>query len=765
MIRLRFKVKLLIFALSVVLVPTVGLVLFFFYNFNALTQFSLSQNTAGLERSNHEFLSNLANDKARLTSLQLKRAVDSITILGKAAQKILDDYPDLATVKDVYRLPLFRDNLVEYNRALTNLPTDDVNVLIPPSLVGQRRSRELLAVSSLLDLVIGPVFESNENNTFVYFVGDRESPITRAYPNINLAEYLGPYIDALFWKDFFPDNVQYWERYYLEDAFRTVVNGAVGSPVTFDPPYEDAAGQGKIITLFYPLWNHRENRFGGVVAADVSLAKIVENILSIHVAQTGYAVLINGKGEIVAMSDEAAESLKVETEEIDRNGLIYYYRSLTTTRDAGLQEVYDRIMADEAGYLKVAMDDGENHVLAFASLDPINDTQYNTDSWKILINVPEKEILSTLFATHKAITAQNNRTSLISLFVVAGIIAVVILVTFVISGTITRSIGQLSLAAQKISGKNYDISLDVTSKDEIGDLGNAFVQMSREIKGYTEHLEDMVQERTVELEKALQKISVLNEKLKDENLRLSAELDIAKQLQLMVLPGDEELSAIEDLDIACVMNPADEVGGDYYDCFRSDGSVKIGIGDVTGHGLSAGVIMLMAQTAIKTVSLMGERNMKNFISMVNKVLYSNIERITEDRSMTLSLLDYNNKTFTLTGQHESVIICRADGECEITDTSDLGLFVGFEPDISEFIDEVKIRLEPGDQMVLYTDGVTDAVNEDGEEFGLRRLCELIKRNCRLAAREIVENVMSELYAYIGAAKIHDDISLMVIKQK
>jgi hypothetical protein len=237
MIRLRFKAKLLVFALSVVLIPTVGLVLFFFYNFNVLTRFSLSQNTAGLERSNQEFLNNLAADKSRLISLQLKRSVDSITILGKAAQKVIDDYPDLASVRDVYRLPLFRDNLIEYNNALTNPSSDEVNVLIPPSLVAQSRARELLTVSSLLDLVIGPVFESNENNTFVYFVGDRESPVTRAYPNINLAEYLGPYIDALFWKDFFPDNVQYWERFYTDESFRAAVDEAVGSPVTFDPPY------------------------------------------------------------------------------------------------------------------------------------------------------------------------------------------------------------------------------------------------------------------------------------------------------------------------------------------------------------------------------------------------------------------------------------------------------------------------------------------------------------------------------------------------
>ena len=762
---LKFKAKLLIFALSVVLIPTAVLVIFFINNFNGITRFSLEQNTAGIEKSNREFLNNLAGDKARLTSLQFRRAVESITILGKAAQKISDNYADLAKIDDVYRIPLFADHYVSYRDAITNRPEDGVNVLIPPSLVSDRRAKEVLRISSLLNLLIGPVFESNENNTFVYFVGDRESPVTRAYPYINLAEYLGEAVDVLFWKGFFPDNVQHWERFYTDESLRKKVLSEVGTPVTFDPPYEDAAGQGKIITLFYPLWNKRTNKFGGVVASDVSLAKIVENVLAVHVAQTGFAVLMNGKGEIVTMPEKAESSLKVKVEQIERGGLNYYYRSLSTSGDKGIASVYETIMKDDSGYLNIRMDDGEKHVMVFASLDPINDTKYESDKWKILINVPEREILSTLFSTHQAITARNNRTILISLLVVAAMLIVVILVSFLISGSITKNIGQLSIAAQKISQKNYDIQVPISSRDEMGELGNAFMIMSREIKGYTEHLEDMVRGRTEELEQALGKISVLNEKLKDENLRLSAELDVAKRLQLMVLPGKKELKEIEDLDVACTMVPADEVGGDYFDCFKTNGSVRFGIGDVTGHGLSAGVIMLMAQTAIKTISLMGEGDMKKFLSLVNKVLYSNIERITEDRSMTLALMDYKNKTYTITGQHESVIVCRRDGRIEIKDTRDLGMFVGFEPDISQFIGETKIILEEGEVLVLYTDGVTDAINGEKEEFGLERLCELVKKNHDLPSAIIVENVLETLKQYIGKAKVYDDISLMVIKQK
>ena len=762
---ISFKAKLLLFTLAVVLVATAVLVFYFIGSFNNITRFSLEQNKGGIERMNREFLGNLAADKARLTSVQLKRAMDSVTILGKTTQKLLDNYEDLSKVADIYRADLYRDKLVPYKGALTNLPSEPVNVLIPPSLTSRPRARQLLKVSALLSPLIGPVFESNENNTFVYYVGDKESPVTRAFPNINLAEYLGEALDFLFWRDFFQDNVQHWERYYRDRGLRQRVEAQVGSPITFDPPYEDAAGQGKIITLFYPLWDRRADRFAGVVAADVSLAKIVENVLSVHVAQTGYAVLLNGKGEIVAMSEKAEGQLRVKVEEIQRNGLKYYYRSLATSADSGIQESYRKILEEDAGFLSVTMDDRETHILVFSSLDPINDTQYGEDRWKILINVPEREILSTLFETHQAITAQNSKSILLALVFVAGMVIVVIVSTFFIAGTITKSIGQLSLAAQKISRKDYDIDLNIRSRDEIGQLGRVFTSMSREIKGYTEHLEDMVKERTEKLQQALQEISVLNSRLQGENVRLSAELDVAKRLQLMVLPGRQELATIPDLDIACQMSPADEVGGDYYDCFRSNGSVKFGIGDVTGHGLSAGVIMIMAQTAIKTVALMGERDMKRFLSMVNKVLYSNIVRICEDRSMTLSLIDYHDRTFTVTGQHESLIVCRRDGSIELTDTGDLGLFLGFEPDITPFVGETRLTLEPGDALVLYTDGVTDAVNEKNQSFGVRRLCQAVALHHEKPAAAIVERVVALLRAYIGSSKVHDDFSLMVIKQK
>ncbi len=118
-------------------------------------------------------------------------------------------------------------------------------------------------------------------------------------------------------------------------------------------------------------------------------------------------------------------------------------------------------------------------------------------------------------------------------------------------------------------------------------------------------LEDKVQERTAQLAEANhqlalanQEITTLNYRLKEENIRLSAELDVARQLQQMVLPRPSEFEGIKNLEIAGFMEPADEVGGDYYDVLSQNGKVTLTIGDVTGHGLESGVLMIMAQTAV-----------------------------------------------------------------------------------------------------------------------------------------------------------------------
>ena len=278
-------------------------------------------------------------------------------------------------------------------------------------------------------------------------------------------------------------------------------------------------------------------------------------------------------------------------------------------------------------------------------------------------------------------------------------------------------------------------------------------------------LEQKVEERTAELAQANAEITILNERLKADNLRMAAELDITRRLQQMILPKQAELNAISGLDIAGFMEPAEEVGGDYYDVLQYQDRVKIGIGDVTGHGLESGVLMIMAQTVVRSLLEGNFTNPQEFLDVLNRTVYQNAQRMNCDKTMTLTLLDYADGVLQISGQHEEVIVVRSQGVVERIDTLDLGFPIAMVEDIAEFVTTARIELNPGDVVVLYTDGITEAWNLDQQDYGLDRLIEVVQQNCHKSASEIQQALISDVKGYIGQQKVYDDITLLVLKQK
>jgi len=297
----------------------------------------------------------------------------------------------------------------------------------------------------------------------------------------------------------------------------------------------------------------------------------------------------------------------------------------------------------------------------------------------------------------------------------------------------------------------WSLSTKMPLRDEHGDIIGTF-GISRDI---------------TPLKRAQQQIEQLNAQLHQENLRMSAELNVARRLQQMVLPMPRELTQIPGLDIVGYMQPAEEVGGDYYDVLSyQQGCVCIGIGDVTGHGLESGVLMLMTQTAIRTLVDRGETDPVVFLNTINHVLYQNIQRMRVDRSLTLAMVNYHAGQLRLIGQHEEALVVRSDGRIERLDTVNLGFPLGMVKDIRQWIAETTITLESGDGLVLYTDGVTEAQNARDEFYGLERLCAVICANWRDASAEAVKDaIVADLGAFVGSAQVYDDVTLVVLKQK
>lgn len=273
-----------------------------------------------------------------------------------------------------------------------------------------------------------------------------------------------------------------------------------------------------------------------------------------------------------------------------------------------------------------------------------------------------------------------------------------------------------------------------------------------------------LQERTRELAAANQEIDHLNQQLKSENIRLSAELEILREMQQLILPKPEDLASIEELDISGYMQPADEVGGDYYDVISMDGVITIAIGDVTGHGLESGILMLMTQTAVVTLKEIKEHDPIRFLDLLNRTIYNNVQRMKIDKNLTLSILNYVEGQVTVSGQHEEIILVRQGGKIERIDTMDLGLPIGLDHNISDFISYTRVELNSGDGIVLYTDGITEARNGSNQRYGIEQLCQIISQNWHYNSHQIQEAVIEDLQQFIGEEKIWDDITLVVLKQ-
>jgi serine phosphatase RsbU (regulator of sigma subunit) len=282
-----------------------------------------------------------------------------------------------------------------------------------------------------------------------------------------------------------------------------------------------------------------------------------------------------------------------------------------------------------------------------------------------------------------------------------------------------------------------------------------------------EEMEGRVKDRTHKLEESLRTIREDQAKLIEAERRaavahLESELAIARRIQTSILPRDLSVAGME---IAASMQTATEVGGDYYDVLPTeDGGFWLGIGDVSGHGLDAGLVMLMLQSGLATLMRSDAWvDPAKPLCLLNRAIYDNVRcRLQRDDYVTLSLFRFfPDGRYLVAGAHEDILVWRAQsGRCEAIQPQ--GTWIGMLDRIESATHSREGYLADGDVMVLFTDGVVEARKSEQGQFGLDRVVEIATQAHAEPATEICRHILDQAQAW--SVDRQDDQTVVVLRR-
>ncbi|HEX8791142.1 MAG TPA: SpoIIE family protein phosphatase [Polyangiaceae bacterium] len=268
---------------------------------------------------------------------------------------------------------------------------------------------------------------------------------------------------------------------------------------------------------------------------------------------------------------------------------------------------------------------------------------------------------------------------------------------------------------------------------------------------------------------AITSLAAVLEAATEKQARIHAEMEAARRIQMRLLPRDVALPGLE---LACHMRPADAVGGDYFDIHALDDASWLLVGDVTGHGLGAGLVMLMAQSIIGSI-LQARPDVKphelNFLA--NRVLSANLARLGEQRHMTLVSLCRvgDGGRFLVSGSHDNIYVYRAKNrDVEVVPVAHFPLGIGILADLrAGDFGHGSLTLVPGDLLFVGTDGITEAARGGDPAKGLFGEDGLVAHLRESGARplsEVKSALVQKLDAFTGGA-YDDDVAFIMVRAK
>jgi sigma-B regulation protein RsbU (phosphoserine phosphatase) len=419
-----------------------------------------------------------------------------------------------------------------------------------------------------------------------------------------------------------------------------------------------------------------------------------------------------------------------------------------------LENVYDsRTASDEAAPVAKTPGGGGRSVLFERSLAQLDIKEWDSPKGNVrrdtaVLTYGLRELYNHLSNAQSLRVSGDMRLSdaLLLVLLLVGVMfliieAVALVMGLALARSITSSVHELFTGTERVQQGDFTHRINIESRDQLGELADSFNEM-------TGSIENLLQTAA-------------------EKKRLEEELRIARQIQMSLLPrGPLDLPG---LSVTALCVPAREVGGDYYDFFHvGEGRVGVLIADVSGKGTSAALYMAELKGLMLSLSQIYQ-SPRQLLIEVNRIISENLDT-RSFITMTYAVIDLDAGLMTFARAGHTPLMFMRPGQPGATARVLIpnGLVVGLRiPGAHEkfeaLLEEDRVELRIGDVLVFYTDGITEAMNEESDLFGDARLSALLSEHGHLDAPDLRERILREIEAFVGTADQHDDMTMILIK--
>ncbi|MDR2590690.1 MAG: SpoIIE family protein phosphatase [Oscillospiraceae bacterium] len=496
--------------------------------------------------------------------------------------------------------------------------------------------------------------------------------------------------------------------------------------------YDDAFGFGLTVTCATPFY-YTNGELAGVVGLDVHLSDLDWIISDGKSWESEASFIINRNGEAIVACDGH--------EELNWDDI---WENLTHRTEYIM--LLDDILYGTIGHGTLYLTDENDETTSFI----IVYTGLNILPWNIVtlisldeVNKPAVEMQGSIREYIESSTYTVRTVILMMLLIFVLLLLLTAFLSGVVSNrfarSLTKPITMLETNLSLIASGNLDTVIEIKTGDEIESLADSVNSMTVELKDYINNLSRVTAEKE----------------------RIGAELDVARRIQSGMLPNIfPPFPHREEFDLFACMEPAKEVGGDFYDFYLvNEDTLAVVMADVSGKGIPAALFMVIAKTIIKN-TVQTEQGPADVFNIVNKMLLEGNETSMFVTAI-LGYLDIPTGRFTyVNAGHNPPLIKKADGEFEWLIVKPNLFLAGFDTTTYK---QHEVILNPGDEIFLYTDGVTEATDNSLQFYSDPRLIATINHSQGLSPKDLTEHIKNDLDDFTKGAEQADDITMLSLK--